>query len=246
MPAPDFPASWQAFHLPKGGYSREEYEDAFAADPRAGRFAVADGAAESSFAGLWARLLVDGFVRPEPETEPAGPWLDGLRRGWAAAVDQGPLPWYAEIKRAEGAFAAFLGLEIGRAAEGGDWRAWAVGDSCLFQVRARALRASFPLTRGDEFSNQPCLLGSRTGSRLATPPRRGRGRWQTGDRFLLMTDALAQWFLRQATAERKPWEEVGRLRDEGVGEARFRAWVEGLRDGGGLRNDDVTLLVIDL
>jgi len=42
---------WRALGLPKRGHSAEEYEDAFAGDPKVGRFAVADGASESSFAG---------------------------------------------------------------------------------------------------------------------------------------------------------------------------------------------------
>jgi hypothetical protein len=53
---------WRAFALHKDGNRPDEYEDAYAGNPRVGRFAVADGASESSFAALWAKLLVDGFV----------------------------------------------------------------------------------------------------------------------------------------------------------------------------------------
>src|SRR6266404_6244133 len=54
---PKMALSWHAFAVPKRGNSTEEYEDAFAANPNAGRFAIADGASESSFASLWAKLL---------------------------------------------------------------------------------------------------------------------------------------------------------------------------------------------
>src|SRR5262249_22560942 len=53
---------WQ-FQLPKRGEKTEDYEDASAGDPLRGRFAIADGAAGSSFSALWARLLVEEFVR---------------------------------------------------------------------------------------------------------------------------------------------------------------------------------------
>jgi hypothetical protein len=59
----------QAFWLPKAGNSDSEYEDAFfprrlkRRNGRRLRFAVADGATETSFSGVWARLLVSSFVR---------------------------------------------------------------------------------------------------------------------------------------------------------------------------------------
>jgi hypothetical protein len=265
-----FPGLWQAFHLAKRGHSSDEYEDAYAADPEAGRFAIADGAAESSFAGLWARLLTTEFVQALSDVDPEGRWLEPLRQRWAAEVDHRPLPWYADVKREEGAFATFLGLVIqppdvefgrtdcqsvrgeGRIANpsyepGGDWQAQAVGDTCLLQVRAGSLIEAFPLTRGDEFGNHPCLLGSRPTTGRGPPPsvRQSRGRWQRGDRFFLVTDALAQWFLRQTEAGRHPWEAIGRIR-AGPAPATFHDWIEELRDRDGLRNDDVTLVLIDL
>ena len=240
------PVAWRAFHLAKRGHTGEEYEDAYAANPAAGRFAVADGAAESSFAGLWARLLVDGFVHSRPRPKPRTCWLEPLQRSWAAEVDDLPLPWYGEVKRAEGAFATFLGLMVkpSRRRIGGPWRARAVGDSCLFQVREGSLMEAFPLSHAEDFGNRPCLLGARTVVDQG-PPLLCRGRWQAGDRFLLMTDALAQWFLQEAEAGRKPWQAMAHFLTRPETDAEFAAWVEGLRDRGGLRNDDVTLLVID-
>src|SRR5580693_7202489 len=89
---------WEAIWLPKRGNQAEEYEDAFAGDGETGRFAVADGASETSFAASWARLLVTGYVRTMPESNPGESWLRELQEQWAAEVDAKPLPWYAEIK----------------------------------------------------------------------------------------------------------------------------------------------------
>jgi hypothetical protein len=119
----------------------------------------------------------------------------------------------------------------------GRWRAWAVGDSCVFHVRRNRLLQAFPRIHSGEFDNAPRLVGSRR-----CPPHRERalGSWRAGDRLLLMTDALAQWFLRRVEAGRRPWRAVERLE----GDADFVHWIEKLRDSGALRNDDVTLLAV--
>jgi hypothetical protein len=246
---PQTPPRWRAFRLSKRGHAAEDYEDAYAGDPAGGRFAVADGATEASFAAAWARMLAEGFV-----TAPGRPWqdlswVDPLRRLWAAQIDQSPLPWYAEAKREQGAFATLLALtlETDPGEDGGQWRALAVGDSCLFQLRDGAPVTSFPLTESAQFGNQPALLGSRdrSGQGPPAPCAFTDGRWRPGDRFLLMTDALARWFLEQYEAGRKPLEAVERLLAEPSPDEAFPGWVEARRRREDLRNDDVTLLVID-
>jgi hypothetical protein len=226
------PPRWQTFRLPKRGHSPDEYEDAAAGDPARGLFAVADGASESSFAALWARLLAEDFVRTGPDDLDG--WLADAGRRWREAVGNAPLPWYAEAKREQGAFAAFLGLRV----EPGRWRAVAVGDACLFQARGDSLLRSFPLASPDDFGNHPPLLTSAAGA--SRPWHRGKGKWRPGDVLLLMTDALACWFLGRCAAGGGPWEELHRL-DGPDAEGEFADWVEGLRDRDGLRNDDVTL-----
>jgi hypothetical protein len=245
MPPTDSPLRWRALRLPKLGHTDEEYEDAWAADPASGRFAVADGASESSFAALWARLLTEGFLAARRPRDLAG-WLDEARQGWSAAVMGLELPWYAEIKRDEGAFATLLGLRIRRPtrSRAGRWQAVAVGDSCLVRVRNRRSVGTFPLRHSSNFGNQPALLGSR--SRTVPPAQRCSGSLQPGDRLFLMTDALAQWFMRSHEQGARPWEEMTPLLSSAQPEAAFASWIDGLRSGGVLHNDDVTLLSIEL
>src|ERR1700676_1441296 len=119
----DLRPRWNVFCLPKRGNAEDEYEDAWAADPARGRFAVADGASESSFAGRWAQLLTGAFLEAARPADVAD-WVNGPRRGWAAEVMGLELPWYAEMKREQGAFATLLGLgvrppEPDRAGKGG-------------------------------------------------------------------------------------------------------------------------------
>jgi hypothetical protein len=243
--------SWRALHLAKHGNAPEEYEDAFAGDPALGRFAIADGASETSFAAKWAELLARGFL-----TAPSGPWNDTgwltpLRKQWATEVDGRPLPWYAESKREQGAYATLLGVLFRGPGENEDsprWRALAVGDSCLFSTRGGRLQQSFPVKCAADFSNTPSLLGSR--GRPADTPADGlllaQGKCRAGDRFYLMTDALAEWTLRQTEEDRKPFDEMGRLLNEANPQASFAGWIEERRNKRGLRNDDVTLVIIDL
>jgi hypothetical protein len=241
---------WRSFALHREGNQPDEYEDAFAGNPRSGRFAVADGASESSFAGLWAKLLAEGFIagRRQPA---ADSWFTPLRRGWAEEVDHLDLDWFAEEKRQLGAFATFLGLSLNkpRAGEEGRWRALAVGDCCLFQVRDNRLTAAFPLRRSADFNNRPPLLCSRAvGDDPANQLSRARkrvGRWKAGDRFFLMTDALAQWFLRRREEGRRPWQALARRLAGPDTAAGLTAFVGRLRRRGALANDDVTLLVVE-
>lgn len=237
--------SWRIFALPKRGHRAEEYEDACAGDPATGRFAVADGASESSFANIWAKLLVEGYVQPSARKTAADNWLAPLRKQWAKQVDGRELPWYAEEKREQGAFATFLGLRIVRSPEerGGRWKASAVGDSCMFQVRDDILLACFPLARSADFDTRPALIGSRP-MKNDVRPKLEWGRWQPGDWFFLMTDALAQWFLARHEEKRKPWRSLLWRLTQKNGEAELTAYLEKLRDGKELKNDDVTLTAI--
>jgi hypothetical protein len=242
---------WRAFSLHKDGNAPEEYEDAFAGNLKSGRFAVADGATESSFARLWAELLVEGFVATR-EVRTAVGWLPPLQRSWAAAVDRLDLDWFGEEKRRLGAFATFLGLSLKKPQEGRDgrWKAVAVGDCCIFQVREDRLLGAFPVSRSMDFGNRPALLGARSSANGHDDPlaraKQKIGRWQAGDRFFLMTDAAAQWFLRHDEEQRKPWQSVLSRLAEPNGTDALTAYVEQLRREDVLKNDDITLLVIDL
>src|SRR5262245_30341580 len=102
---------WQLreWWLPKEGNAPEEYEDAFRSAPDRGRFAVADGATETSFSGRWAAALVTAFAAAPPDWQ-ADPdalaaWLAPMQHACQAAVPWDRLPWYALEKAQAGLFA---------------------------------------------------------------------------------------------------------------------------------------------
>ena len=231
---------WRSYRLPKRGNSEAEFEDELGGDPDAGCFAIADGATESLCADIWAQLLVKKYVaNPVVDASAWSDWLGPLRRQWWELVAQRAFPWYAEHKLEHGAAAAFVGLIIQPLHQ---WSAVAIGDSCLFQLRAGALIQKFPILHSTDFTNRPRLIGSRP-SQPEPPLLNVSGEWKAGDQLLLMTDALAQWFLAEIEQHREPAPAIQRLL--GHTPDLQAAEIEGWRDADSLRNDDVSLILIE-
>jgi hypothetical protein len=248
----------RVFSLPKSGNSVAEYEDAYW--PRQGReisgvmrLAVADGATETSFSGLWARLLVNAYGRGRLAEATWNDDLNGIRRAWQRAVGQKPLPWYAEEKLRLGAFSSLTGLTLcppaGPAESGGEVHVLSIGDSCLFQLREGRLIWSFPFTAAEEFNSRPLLISSLDrGAGDDVAAQRVRGEWQPGDTFFLMTDALACWTLRMAEAGTDPFVLLQSVESQPafetlIADQRHCTNAEGILL---LKNDDVTLVVSTL
>lgn len=220
---------------PRAGTTPDDYEDAAALEggdwPVRG--AVADGATESVFAGPWARALTRHLVaRSDASPEAFVEAVTEARAEWRATVADRirDRPWYVQAKVSEGAFAAAIGLIL---REDGGWRATAVGDCELFHLRRGEIQRAWPVTDPEAFTNRPSLVSSHP-DRPVPGPRTASGRWAPGDRFLLATDAVAAWLLRTGPGPLEPDEQA------------FRAAVRAARERGTLRNDDATLLVLDL
>lgn len=235
--------AFESFWLQKAGSRPDEYEDAFAPpaveDGARAEFlcAVADGATETSFSGLWAQILVDAFagkrlnhLRPDRIDALAGEWQAEIGR----RTRDKPLPWYAEEKLRAGAFSSLIGLYL---REDRTWGAVCVGDSCLFQVRPRQSIRAFPFHTPEQFTNRPTLISTNSGSNHAIGALLTRGEWQEGDCFLLMTDALAHFFLSYRAAR-------ARLLTTPLSQADFERLIAAARRKKLCRNDDVTLLVV--
>ncbi len=261
-PLPALTLRLRALHAPKEGNKESEYEDAFACQkppappgdgaprpPQMTSFtvAVSDGASSSVFAKQWARLRVNDFARgPFPSAGEAAERLALLGRRWRQQIESGDLPWYAQEKLVQGSHASLLVVTWDLQGQR-TFAARAVGDSCLFVIRSGALRHAFPVTRSEDFGNHPTLLSTEQGGAgdLVSPPPAPTfvaldRPYEPGDRFLLMTDALAQWFLAEHEAGRKPWEALPTEQNA------LGPWLQPLRDRGAMKNDDVTLLTLSV
>ena len=237
----------KVFCCPKLGNSREEYEDAWAhrqtRTPVGIRVAVADGATESSYAKLWAVLLAESYVRSELAGAEFFARLKPARRLWRQRLAGRPLPWFASEKAEQGAFAAFLGVEID--AHANRWTALAVGDCCLIQIDdvGKGMRAveAFPLQKSSQFTMSPYLIGSRSegeGESLKDQIQIGTGSLRDGDMLLLATDAMAAWLLKRQEEGRPLWKWL--YRKLGTPESFAALVAHGRKNG--LRNDDFTLV----
>jgi hypothetical protein len=252
------------FQSPKAGSSDDEYEDAYDRDFPDGeelvrhelRFAVADGATESYLSRDWAQCLVRGFCRTSGVrldkvlAEALACWKLSLARYEESRAEIGrPMQWYEEAKLSQGAHATFLGLQF-REVRGNDrrgrWQAVAIGDTCLFQVRREKLTKAFPLERAEDFNSTPSLVPSRPIRPGAVPnlTQRAVGTWESGDEFYLATDALSAWFLARYERQEAPWRTLRNLDPDQPPE--FANWVNSLRSDHLMRNDDVTLVRIEV
>lgn len=175
--------------------------------------AVADGATTYSYSQEWANILcTEQAKRPLADVDDLMARLPSWQTAWQAAIQDriNDLPWFAAAKVEQGAFSTFLQLTLH---PDGTWQALAIGDSCLVQCRKGKLvwrngdyAFSFPLQTSEAFSARPYLLPTRPdmNSRVREYFRETQGKWQAGDEFLLMTDALAAWFVRETEQSRFP------------------------------------------
>jgi hypothetical protein len=258
---PDLGLEARTYWVPKRGNSEEEYEDAFFPEfprerkGRVARFAVADGASEGMLSGPWAKILVRAFFRAyqRPSRSSARFLLARACDSWEtwkaaylrrrAEVGR-PVQWWEEQGLETGPFSTLLGVAflLPQGGETGRWDAIAVGDSCLFAVRDNGLAVRFPIRNSSGFGSRPVLISGDPARNAAHLDKiaHSSGALSIGDRFYLMTDALAAWFLNEAEDGREPWDALSSIEgDEG-----FFRLVHGLRQGGEIRNDDVTLTCI--
>jgi hypothetical protein len=255
------------FSLPKAGSAESEYEDAASVSAvldEDGNFsgpqlsaAVADGASEAMLAGRWANHLATSSALA-PIVQDLGTTILQAAAGWDGVeadyrrqrMEAGdPIAWYEEDGLRNGSYATILGVQLldSDVDTEGALIARALGDSCLFQVREDTLITAFPIDDPTAFDTSPSLAPSRP-----TDPEKVvwhclnvKTTWQRGDCLYLTTDALAHWFLTQAAAGGMPWKTLWELGTPDA-IADFTALIDGCRANGSIKNDDTTLLRIDL
>jgi len=226
-------------------------------------YAVTDGATESSFAKEWAWLLAESYCQGRLCDK--GEFTEHLlkiQEDWLQQIEskESSLPWYALEKAQSGAFSSLIGLKV---YEKGTWEAIAIGDSCLFQIRQDQLITKFPIEYSEEFNNCPFLISSinSKNSQIAQNIRFLESKWEIGDSFYLMTDALSCWFLKEYEKGNHPWvilrdlnnkQDSNYLSNELSSDEShkykndFQEKVDSLRASKEMRNDDVTLVSITL
>lgn len=238
------------FILPKEGSGPEECEDAVAFDAGSLRFAVADGATEAFDARRWAARLATewvGAVCAPLTTREFGPWLKEQGEWLHASWEGRQLPWYAEEKRRAGSYAALVGLRLEASGKRMNWRAVALGDSCLVQRRGAEVVLAFPLDSHESFTSTPPLVPSSAHSRETALARlvEREGHAEPGDTFLLMTDALSAWYF-ETSARRDPGAEQFDSLLAASENGSLAELVRRERAAGRMKDDDVAVVRVHL
>jgi Protein phosphatase 2C len=240
----------RSFIVPKVGLQPDECEDAFAVSHGRRRFAVADGMTDSEMSGEWAQLLVRRFVESTRwdrhslrrlSSEVVSTWNDLV-----PPLEE--VPWWQATKLVErGAHATLAVLDLQpavRGRRGKTYRMVAIGDSCIFHLRQDRLIYSHPYSHPDQFLHRPLGLGTVTGDDNARGAAGAKIRvagWRRKDRFLMMSDALALYFLRAMRSDMTCAREALPFART---QQSFEAWVADARAMKILEDDDTTLLEI--
>lgn len=236
---------WTTATLVKAGNRPSENEDAAATSEDGLRFAVSDGATEGWDSGPWATQLVQSYLESPANESNFPAWLEKVQTEWKPPERSAAALWYLDEKRTEGSFATLIGLELRRSKTkpGWMWRTIAVGDSCLFLIRAGTIKVAFPLSEKEEFDNRPSLIPS--SPMLNCPDPNIQMGWAApGDFLLLATDTVAANLLSLRDPDTSaPLSEAVRSSLRTGDKAPL---VELLLSFQAVKNDDMTLTAISL
>ncbi len=234
---------------PKFGNSTDENEDNLLVPSTSEiesdsliRFAISDGATESSFSKEWSYLLVSSYKDKSYEKDRLPYTLKGISYTWQSIVDAIELPWYSQQKAEIGAFATFLGLTVNRVQN--TFETVAIGDCTLFQVRNDELILTFPVTSIEEFGNTPNLIATNFDyqTEFEKTLAYGSGSIETNDLIILATDAIAAWIFKEKDAGEKPWNHLSNILE--IYSDDFENWLNNKRRTNEIKNDDVTLVIL--
>lgn len=254
------PISWLSFTVPKAGYTDSENEDSvfpssgFGQNGRenTSQFLVADGATQTSFSNLWAKCLIESCSRTHLSEVSFLRAVKSAQMEWNKNLEGVELPWHAQEKLRQGAFSALTWLEIQyfplQPTYSFTWRALAVGDCCLFIARNRMIYLSLPLQKHTDFTNTPVLIPSKSEklNSISGKIQTARGSLKMGDQLILASDAFSSWIMKKAQTDH------GEILNKAISIKKtknsrgFSDWVNALRSKNEIKNDDTSLIFIEL
>lgn len=223
-------------------------EDSAAVDEAAGRYVVSDGVSQSLNSSWMSRALVNQFVStPIADLhnwmQPIRNVLTGLLRNIATGKRQhGNVKTWSPsvnlIADGGGPSATLSGLEF---FADNRWRATGFGDSAMFRVR----NGTVDITFGDTWApGAPAQVTAALTHEGFTPDLQTQeGDVQQGDVFLLMTDAMAEWFKAEVDAGRgsQALTDLRKIETD----ADFKDFIETRENNKTLKPDDQTFVLID-
>lgn len=206
------------------------------------RFAISDGVTKSFFPKYWAEILVNKYVDEigrrdfkEFIKECQQEWIEKVKN----QVSGEKIKWYTRsaLARNTPALATFAGLTFSKDKNTWYWEAEAKGDSYIFFIGEKliSLISTPSIPESLLFDNYPDYLTS-IGVEHKGEWYKKRSKLGNGV-FYLMTDALAEWFLKDL---KYSVEQLSLLNNQ----EDFRRFIEKERKTGNLNNDDSAILMI--
>lgn len=236
---------YKTFIMPHIGDKYSQCADRFAIGTDKNCFAIADGVGESLFPYDWAELVCEDFI--------ANPNLfcennklvreNALIEAWnrkrderiANLTETELFIYQMGLKKADFAACTFVGLSIDKK----QWQSLALGDSYLFVLdKNLEIIESVASQKGEEFSNFPEYFASQA------EKNHGKTIKACGDinkvtYFVLLTDAISDWFIKVDTNKRKELLAVSDM-------PSFHSLVNKERESGNMKDDDTTAVIIEV
>lgn len=210
------------------------------------KFAISDGATESSFSKEWSDLLVSCYKDKPFDIANLPLTINAISETWQSITSAIELPWYAQQKLENGAFATFLGVTLNL--EEQTFESVSIGDCTLFQVRNNELICSFPVTSFEEFGNTPSLFA--TNSKFQTDYEKSvkylNSRAISGDLLILASDALAMWLFKRLNEGERPWLSLLTLLTYEDYQTDFSNWTFNKIKENEMKNDDISVVLINI
>lgn len=231
--------------MPHFGDKYSQCADRFAIGKEKKCFAIADGVGNSLFPEDWARIVCNDFINcPDlfcngnqlvRESKLIEEWNKCRDEKISNLTEEQKFLFELGLEKANFAACTFVGLIIDKK----QWYCLALGDSYLFVLNQDfEILNSVASQRGDEFSNFPeyfaSLQGKNNGEVLEE-----KGTLDNISYFVLLTDAISDWFLQVEKEKRK---ELISLKDI----QSFKSLIDRERSTGKMKDDDTTAVIIEV
>lgn len=245
--------SYKYISIPKVGNSANENEDNILVPTLSEletspviKFAISDGATESSFSKEWSYLLVSCYKDKPFDIANLPLTINAISETWQSIASAIELPWYAQQKLENGAFATFLGITLNL--EEQTFESVSIGDCTLFQVRNNQLIYSFPITSYEDFGNTPSLFA--TNFKFQTQYEKSvkylKRQTISGDLLILASDALAMWIFKRLNEGERPWLSLLITLNYEDYQTDFLNWSLNKIKENEMKNDDISVVLINI
>ena len=231
--------------MPHVGDLYSQCADRFAIGTDKNCFAIADGVGESLFPYDWAELVCEDFIanpnlfcennKLVRENALIEAWNQKRDERTANLTETELFLFEMGLEKADFAACTFVGLSIDKK----QWQSLALGDSYLFVLdKNLEIIESVASQKGEEFSNFPEYFASQA------EKNHGKTIKVCGDinkvtYFVLLTDAISDWFIKVDTEKRKELLAISDMQS-------FHSLVNKERENGNMKDDDTTAVIIEV